>query len=58
MAVMKKKKKEKIFLLTGEQWLGMLTLGVLALGTMIAIKYLQQTEETTVVVSESAKTAF
>ena len=58
MAVMKKKKKEKIFLLTGEQWLGVLTLGVLALGTMFAIKYLQPTEETTVVVSDSAKTAF
>jgi hypothetical protein len=44
--------------LTGEQWLGVLTLGVLALGTMFAIKYLQPTEETTIVVSDSAKTAF
>ena len=53
-----KNKREKIFLLTGEQWLGVLTLGVLALGTMFAIKYLQPKEETTIVVDDSTKTAF
>jgi competence ComEA-like helix-hairpin-helix protein len=53
-----RKKREKIFLLTGEQWLGVLTLGVFALGTIFAIKYLQPKEESTIAVSDSVKTAF
>ena len=53
-----KKKKERIFLMTAEQWLGVLTLGVFALGTIFAIKYLQPKEESTIAVSDSVKTAF
>lgn len=52
------KKIEKIFLLTGEQWLGVLILSLLLVGTMIAIKHLHVEEETLVLVEDSVKTNF
>ena len=52
------KKREKIFLLTSEQWLGVLILSLLLVGTMIAIKHLHVEEETLVLVEDSVKTNF
>jgi competence ComEA-like helix-hairpin-helix protein len=52
------KKRERIFLLTGEQWLGLLILGLLMMGGMIAMKYLQPTAKPTVLVEDSVKTSF
>ena len=51
------KKREKIFLLTSEQWLGVLILSLLLVGTMVAIKHLH-VEETIVLVEDSVKTNF
>ena len=53
-----KKKREKIFLLTGEQWLGLLILGVIIAGTMVGMKYLQPADEPTILVEDSVKTDF
>ncbi len=53
-----KKKKEKIFLLTSEQWLGVVILGLLIAGAMVAIKHLQPQEEPLIVVTDSIKTQF
>ena len=52
------KKREKIFLLTGEQWLGLLVLGVIIAGTMVGMKYLQPADEPTILVEDSVKTDF
>jgi competence ComEA-like helix-hairpin-helix protein len=53
-----KKKKEKVFLLTGEQWLGVVILGLLIAGTMVGIKWLQPEEKPIVIVEDSAKIQF
>ena len=53
-----KKKREKVFLLTGEQWLGLLVLGVIIAGTMVGMKYLQPADEPTILVEDSGKTDF
>lgn len=53
-----KKKREKVFLLTGEQWLGLLVLGVIIAGTMVGMKYLQPADEPTILVEDSVKTDF
>ena len=53
-----KKKREKIFLLTGEQWLGLLILGVIIAATLVGMKYLQPTDEPTILVEDSIKTDF
>ena len=53
-----KKKREKVFLLTGEQWLGLLVLGVIIAGTMVGMKYLQPADEPTILVEDSVKTNF
>ena len=53
-----KKKREKIFLLTGEQWLGLLILGVIIAATLVGMKYLQPTDEPTILVEDSVKTDF
>ena len=58
MAVMKKKKNEKIFLLTREQWLGVLILSLLIAGTLIATKHLQPKEKPIIWVEDSTKTNF
>lgn len=55
---MKKKKNEKIFLLTKEQWLGVLILSLLIAGTLIATKHLQPKEKPIILVEDSAKTNF
>ena len=52
------KKREKIFLLTGEQWLGLLVLAVLIVGGMVAAKYLQPEAEPVMMVEDSVKTNF
>lgn len=52
------KKREKIFLLTGEQWLGLLVLAVLIVGGMVAAKYLQPEVEPVMIVEDSVKTNF
>ena len=52
------KKREKIFLLTGEQWLGLLVLGVIIAGTMVGMKYLQPADEPTILVEDSIKMDF
>lgn len=53
-----KKKREKIFLLTGEQWLGLLVLGVIIAATLVGMKYLQPSDEPTILVEDSVKTDF
>lgn len=53
-----KKKREKIFLLTGEQWLGLLILGVIIAVTLVGMKYLQPADEPTILVEDSVKTDF
>ena len=53
-----KKKREKVFLLTGEQWLGLLVLGMIIAGTMVGMKYLQPADEPTILVEDSVKTDF
>ena len=53
-----KKKREKIFLLTGEQWLGLLVLGVIIAATLMGMKYLQPADEPTILVEDSIKTDF
>jgi competence ComEA-like helix-hairpin-helix protein len=53
-----KKKREKIFLLTGEQWLGLLLLGVIIAATLVGMKYLQPADEPTILVEDSVKTDF
>lgn len=53
-----KKKREKIFLLTGEQWLGLLILGVIIAATLVGMKYLQPSDEPTILVEDSVKTDF
>ena len=53
-----KKKREKVFLLTGEQWLGLLVLGVIIAGTMVGMKYLQPADEPTILVEDSIKMDF
>lgn len=53
-----KKKREKIFLLTGEQWLGLLVLGVIIAATLMGMKYLQPADEPTILVEDSVKTDF
>ena len=53
-----KKKREKIFLLTGEQWLGLLVLGVIIAATLVGMKYLQPANEPTILVEDSVKTDF
>ena len=52
------KKREKIFLLTAEQWLGLLILAVLIIGGMVATKYLQPKAEPIKLVEDSVKTNF
>ena len=52
------KKREKIFLLTGEQWLGLLILGVIIAATLVGMKYLQPADEPTILVEDSVKTDF
>ena len=52
------KKREKIFLLTAEQWLGLLILAVLIVGGMVATKYLQPKAEPIKLVEDSVKTNF
>ena len=52
------KKREKIFLLTAEQWLGLLILAVLTVGGMVATKYLQPKAEPIILVEDSVKTNF
>ena len=52
------KKREKIFLLTGEQWLGLLVLAGLIVGGMVATKYLQPKVEPVMIVEDSVKTNF
>jgi competence ComEA-like helix-hairpin-helix protein len=52
------KKGEKIFLLTSEQWLGVLILSLLLIGTMVAIKHLHADKEAIVLVEDSVKTNF
>jgi competence ComEA-like helix-hairpin-helix protein len=52
------KKGEKIFLLTSEQWLGVLILSLLLIGTMVAIKHLHADKEALVLVEDSVKTNF
>ena len=53
-----KKKREKIFLLTGEQWLGLLVLGVIIAATLVGMKYLQPADKPTILVEDSVKTDF
>lgn len=53
-----KKKREKIFLLTGEQWLGLLLLGVIIAATLVGMKYLQPADEPTILVEDSIKSDF
>ena len=53
-----KKKREKIFLLTGEQWLGLLILGVIIAATLVGMKYMQPAAEPTILVEDSVKTDF
>lgn len=53
-----KKKREKIFLLTGEQWLGLLIIGVIIAATLVGMKYLQPADEPTILVEDSVKTDF
>ena len=53
-----KKKREKIFLLTGEQWLGLLILGMIIAATLVGMKYLQPADEPTILVEDSVKTDF
>ena len=53
-----KKKREKIFLLTGEQWLGLLILGVIIAATLVGMKYLQPADEPTILVEDSIKSDF
>ena len=53
-----KKKREKVFLLTGEQWLGLLILGVIIAATLVGMKYLQPADEPTILVEDSIKTDF
>ena len=52
------KKREKIFLLTAEQWLGLVILAVLIVGGMVATKYLQPKAEPIILVEDSVKTNF
>ncbi len=52
------KKREKIFLLTAEQWLGLLILAVFIIGGMVATKYLQPKAEPIILVEDSVKTNF
>ena len=52
------KKREKIFLLTGEQWLGLLVLAVLIVGGMVATKCLQPGVEPVTLVEDSVKMNF
>lgn len=52
------KKREKIFLLTGEQWLGLIVLAVLIVGGMVATKYLQPEAEPVMMVEDSVKMNF
>lgn len=52
------KKREKIFLLTAEQWLGVLILAVLIAAGMVATKYLQPETKPIVLVEDSIKTNF
>ena len=52
------KKREKIFLLTGEQWLGVIVLAVLIVGGMVATKYLRPEAEPVIMVEDSVKTNF
>ena len=52
------KKREKIFLLTAEQWLGLLILAVLIVAGMVATKYLQPESKPVVLVEDSIKTDF
>ena len=52
------KKRERIFLLTGEQWLGLLVLAGLIVGGMVATKYLQPKVEPVMIVEDSVKTNF
>ena len=53
-----KKKREKIFLLTGEQWLGLLILGMIIAATLVGMKYLLPADEPTILVEDSVKTDF
>ena len=53
-----KKKREKIFLLTGEQWLGLLILGVIIAATLVGMKYLQPADKPKILVEDSIKTNF
>ena len=52
------KKREKIFLLTGEQWLGLIVLAVLIVGGMVATKCLQPGVEPVTLVEDSVKMNF
>jgi competence ComEA-like helix-hairpin-helix protein len=52
------KKREKIFLLTAEQWLGILILTLLFIGTMVAIKHLHPEDKSVVLVEDSLRTNF
>jgi competence ComEA-like helix-hairpin-helix protein len=52
------KKREKIFLFTAEQWLGLLILAVLIAAGMVATKYLQPESKPVILVEDSIKTDF
>ena len=52
------KKREKIFLLTAEQWLGLLILAVLIAAGMVATKYLRPEAEPVMMVEDTVKTNF
>jgi competence ComEA-like helix-hairpin-helix protein len=52
------KKRERIFLLTGEQWLGLLVLGTLIVSTILGIKYLSPKEKSNILVEDSVKADF
>ena len=52
------KKRERIFLLTGEQWLGLLVLGTLIVSTTLGIRYLSPKEKSNILVEDSVKADF
>jgi hypothetical protein len=53
-----KKKKERIFLMTAEQWVGLAILTLLIVGTTIGIKYLQPKTQPIIAIADSTKIQF
>ena len=51
---MKKKQHTAIFLLTREQWLGVLVLAILALGTLAILRFLQPQQESTIALANDS----